>query len=180
MNAACFIPIKANSERVKGKNLRLLNGRKLYEYICEHVTAADVFDDVFIDTNSQEIADYARSSGFKVIDRKPELAKNSANGNDLLVYHFEQYPDYDYYFQLFATAPYMQPETISICFHILTSKSRHESAHRGNNRPLRNIHSANKTLQRKIRTAGRKNRQFFMSHHKNCAQKIPPERFQRD
>ena len=31
MNAACFIPIKANSERVKGKNLRLLNGRKLEE-----------------------------------------------------------------------------------------------------------------------------------------------------
>ena len=52
MSTACFIPIKANSERVKGKNLRPLNGRKLYEYIMSHVEEADVFDDVYIDTNS--------------------------------------------------------------------------------------------------------------------------------
>ena len=49
MRTACFIPIKANSERVKGKNLRVLNGQPLYHYICEHVKEADVFDDVFID-----------------------------------------------------------------------------------------------------------------------------------
>ena len=120
MKTACFIPIKANSERVPGKNLRELNGKKLYEYICEHVKEADVFDDVFIDTNSKEVADYAVSMGFKVIERKEELAQNTANGNDLLVYHYEQFPDYDFYFQLFATAPYMQPETIRNCYNMLT------------------------------------------------------------
>ena len=56
MKTACFIPIKSNSERVPGKNFRLLNGKKLYEYICEHIKEADVFDDIFIDTNSEEIA----------------------------------------------------------------------------------------------------------------------------
>lgn len=115
MKTACFIPIKANSERVPGKNLRLLNGRKLYEYICDHVKEASVFDEVFIDTNSVEIADYAISMGFNVIERIKELALNTANGNDLLVYHFEKYPDFDYYFQLFATAPYLQPNTITKC-----------------------------------------------------------------
>ena len=59
MKTACFIPIKANSERVPGKNLRILNGKKLYQYICEHVKTAAVFDDVYIDTNSSEIAEYA-------------------------------------------------------------------------------------------------------------------------
>ena len=59
MKTACFIPIKANSERVPGKNLRILNGKRLYCYICEHVKEADVFDDVYIDTNSREIAEYA-------------------------------------------------------------------------------------------------------------------------
>ena len=86
MKTACFIPIKANSERVPGKNLRVLNGKKLYEYICEHVKAANVFDDVYIDTNSQEISEYAVKMGFHVIEREPELAMNTANGNDLLVY----------------------------------------------------------------------------------------------
>ena len=127
MKTACFIPIKANSERVPGKNLRVLNGKKLYQYICEHVKQADVFDDVYIDTNSNEIAEYALNNGFKTIKRKPELAANIANGNDLLVYHYEQFPNYDYYFQLFATAPYLQVETIKSCFNRLISSSEYDS-----------------------------------------------------
>lgn len=127
MKTACFIPIKANSERVLGKNFRVLNGKKLYQYICEHVKSANVFDDVYVDTNSEEIATYAVEQGFGVIERKPELAQNTANGNDLLVYHYQQFPQYDYYFQLFATAPYLQPETIRTCVEKLTSSEEYDS-----------------------------------------------------
>lgn len=127
MRTACFIPIKADSERVPGKNLRVLNGKKLYQYICEHVKQADVFDDVFIDTNSPEIMEYAKDAGFCIIKRKPELAKNTANGNDLLFYHYTIQPDYDFYFQLFATAPFMQPETIRECFDKLTLSEEYDS-----------------------------------------------------
>lgn len=127
MKTACFIPIKANSERVPGKNFRILNGKKLYKYISEHVKAADVFDDVYIDTNSDEIAKYAESMEFHVIERKPELALNTANGNDLLTYHFDMFPQYDYYFQLFATAPYLQPETIKVCFQKLIMSDQYDS-----------------------------------------------------
>ena len=127
MKTACFIPIKANSERVPGKNLRMINGKKLYEYICEHVKEAEVFDDIFVDTNSEEVAFYARSMGFGIIERKPELAKNTANGNDLLDYHRELYPEYDYYFQAFATAPYMQPITIKECHDRLVLSEEYDS-----------------------------------------------------
>lgn len=127
MKTACFIPIKANSERVPGKNFRVLNGKKLYEYICEHVQEADVFDDIYIDTNSEEIAAYAQQQKFQVIARKPELARNTANGNDLLVHHYQNYPQYDYYFQLFATAPYLQPETIKTCFDKLITSEEYDS-----------------------------------------------------
>ncbi|MCC8153170.1 MAG: acylneuraminate cytidylyltransferase family protein [Tannerellaceae bacterium] len=127
MKTACFIPIKANSERVPGKNFRVLNGKKLYEYICEHVEETNVFDDIYIDTNSDEIASYAENKGFHTIKRKPELALNTANGNDLLVYHFNQFSDYDYYFQLFAIAPYLQPQTIRACFDKLVSSEVYDS-----------------------------------------------------
>ncbi len=127
MKAACFIPIKANSERVPGKNLRMLNGKKLYEYICEHVIEADVFDNVYIDTNSAEISEYAHKMGLEVIKRDPELAKNTANGNDLLVHHYKLCPQYDYYFQLFATAPYMQAKTIRECYNKLIESSEYDS-----------------------------------------------------
>lgn len=127
MKTACFIPIKANSERVPGKNFRVLNGKKLYEYIIEHALEADVFDDVYIDTNSDEIAEYAKKMGCVPIQRKPELALNTANGNDLLVYHLENYPGYDYYFQLFATAPFLQPSSIQQCFTKLVNTAEYDS-----------------------------------------------------
>lgn len=127
MKTACFIPIKANSERVPGKNFRVLNGKKLYEYIIEHVLEADVFDDIYIDTNSAEIAEYANKMGCIAIERKPELALNTANGNDLLVYHLDNYPGYDYYFQLFATAPFLQPASIRTCFNTLVSSAQYDS-----------------------------------------------------
>lgn len=120
MSVACFIPIKSNSERVPGKNFRVLNGKKLYEYIIEHSLAAGVFDDIFIDTNSDEIKAFAEKLGCKIIDRREELARNTANGNDLLNHHFELFPNYDYYFQLFATAPYLQPNSIKACVDALT------------------------------------------------------------
>ncbi len=127
MRSVCFIPIKSHSERVPGKNLRILNGKKLYRYICENVKKANVFDEVFIDTNSEEVAAFAESMDFSVIKRKPELAKNTVNGNDLLVYHYLQYPDFDYYFQLFATAPYLKAESIKACFEKLTSSTTYDS-----------------------------------------------------
>lgn len=127
MSTACFIPIKSNSERVPGKNFRVLNGKKLYEYIIEHALEADVFDDIFIDTNSDEIKSFAEKNGCRVIERREELIKNTANGNDLLNHHFELYPDYDCYFQLFATAPYLQPSSIKTCVDTLTNSTEFDS-----------------------------------------------------
>ena len=127
MKTACFIPIKANSERVPGKNFRVLNGRKLYEFIIEHAMLAECFDDIFIDTNSEEITEYAQEKGLNTIARKVELAQNTANGNDLLVYHAQLYPEYDYYFQLFATAPFLQPDSIQKCCDTLVNSNVYDS-----------------------------------------------------
>lgn len=127
MKTACFIPIKANSERVPGKNLKMMNGKPLYQYICEHVKQADVFDDIYIDTNSNEIIEYAKSHGFIPVKREEWLLGSSANGNDLLVHHYKMFPQYDLYFQIFATAPYLQPESIKTCVELLMNDDRYDS-----------------------------------------------------
>ena len=127
MSVAAFIPIKANSERVKGKNFRPLAGKKLYLYILEHCMEAACFDQIYIDTNSDEIKAYAAEHELGVIDRLDWLASNEANGNDLLVHHATVQPNYDYYFQLFATAPLLTPKTISDCVNQLTNSQTHDS-----------------------------------------------------
>lgn len=127
MSIAAFIPIKSNSERVKNKNFRVLNEKKLYEYIVEHAIEADVFDDIYVDTNSEEIFEYAKKMGCKIIKRKSELVKNTANGNDLLCHHVDLFPNYDYYFQLFATAPYLQSVSIRQCVEKLSNSNDYDS-----------------------------------------------------
>lgn len=127
MGIACFIPIKTNSERISGKNFKELNGKKLYSYIIEHALEANVFDDIYVDTDSQELSEYCIEKGINVITRKPELSLNTANGNDLLSYHYSIYPNYDYYFQLFATSPYLQPKTIANCVNQLCLSGVHDS-----------------------------------------------------
>ena len=123
----CFIPIKSNSERIPGKNFKVLNNKKLYEHIIEHAMEAECFDDIYVDTNSEEITKYAEVHNLKIIKRLEKLAGNTANGNDLLVYHNSIYPDYDFYFQLFATAPFLQAETIKNCVNKLTDGEEYDS-----------------------------------------------------
>ncbi|MBQ3018174.1 MAG: acylneuraminate cytidylyltransferase family protein [Clostridia bacterium] len=127
MKIACFIPIKSNSERVPGKNFRILCNRPLYQYIIDHAIEADCFDTIFVDTNSEDVKKYCEKVGAKWIEREAELAKNTANGNDLLNYHYEKFPEFDYYFQLFATAPFLQPASISNAVRTLTESTEYDS-----------------------------------------------------
>lgn len=127
MRRAAFIPIKTNSTRLVGKNFRMLGGAPLYTHIINHAIKADCFDEVFVDTDSHEIALFAESVGAIAIDRDPNLATDAANGNDLIVRHAEQFPEFDYIFQLFATSPFLQPGTISQCVKALGVRTEYDS-----------------------------------------------------
>lgn len=117
MKNVAIIPIKSNSERVKSKNFRLINNLPLYTYIMRTVHMAN-FDEIYVDTDSEEIKEYGLSLGYKIINRVPILAENSANGNDLMNYH-QSIITADNYFQLFATAPLLSAETINKCIEII-------------------------------------------------------------
>ena len=127
MKIVCFIPIKSNSERVPGKNFRILCGRPLYQYIIDHAIQANCFDDIYVDTNSDVVKKYCEERNIHWIERKQELAMNTANGNDLLNYHFDSFPNYDYYFQLFSTAPFLQPNSISKAVNTLIYSTEYDS-----------------------------------------------------
>lgn len=127
MTVASFIPIKKRSTRVPGKNFRLLNNKRLFEYIVDAAIESQSFDDIYVDTDSDEVKEYCNQVSVHVIDRHPTLSKDTANGNDLLNYWIEKYPNYDYYFQLFATAPFLSSTTIKECVNILTKAKHHDS-----------------------------------------------------
>ena len=127
MKVAATIPIKSNSTRVKNKNFRLLGDKPLYQYIIDHCTQAECFDSIYVDTDSDDIKEYSFKVGAKWINRKPELTLDTANGNDVFHYDVDFIDDYDYYFQLYATAPFLKPETIRACVDKLTHTTKYDS-----------------------------------------------------
>ena len=123
MKTGCFIPIKVNSTRVPGKNFSLVGGKALYLWVFEVVKAArdaGAFDFVVVDTNaaqfpsdnSSNLLDDVEALGFIHHPRKPALAEDTVNGNDLMVHWRQVYPDTDRFFQIFVTGLFLQRGTI--------------------------------------------------------------------
>ena len=133
MKTVCIVPIKSISRRVKSKNFRVIGSKPLYTYILDKLKETN-FDEIYIDSDSSEIELYAKKNNYKFIYRDPNLSKDSANGNDLLIHH-QNLINADLYFQIFVTAPLLKVETINNCISklkndinidsILTSKSLH-------------------------------------------------------
>ena len=86
MKTICVVPIKKNSKRVRGKNFKLINKKPLFTYLLDKLKYCN-FDEIYVDSDSQVIKQYAKKNNYKFINRKISLAKDKANGNDLLNHH---------------------------------------------------------------------------------------------
>ncbi len=120
-----IIPIKQNSQRVKNKNFKKVNNIPLYELTLKKLKKCN-FDEVYVDTDSDEIKKYCVKNKINIIHRLKSLSKNTANGNDLLNYH-AKIIDADFYFQLFITAPLIKISSINNCISILKKSKKHDS-----------------------------------------------------
>lgn len=95
MKNACFIPIKSNSES-SGEELQTIKWKKLYEYIIENAALASCLDDIYVDTNSEEVEIYCQSR--KIIVIKHELGFDScftAISNHSFYWYNNMPVDYD-------------------------------------------------------------------------------------
>ena len=86
MKIVAIIPIKKKSVRVKNKNFRLINKKPLFEYTLEKLKYCK-FDEVYVDSDSENVKTYCKKNKINFIERLPKLATKNANGNNLLLYH---------------------------------------------------------------------------------------------
>jgi CMP-N,N'-diacetyllegionaminic acid synthase len=70
-NAVAFVPARAGSQRVPGKNVRLLAGHPLLAYSIAAAHDADVFEAVVVATDSEDIAEVAHRYGADVPGLRP-------------------------------------------------------------------------------------------------------------
>jgi len=113
MNVVALLPMKAHSERIPNKNIRLLAGKPLYFYVAEVLEASSLIKSIYIDTDSDVIADQASCtfSKVKIIKRKKELCGDSIPMNDIINYDINKI-DAQHFLQTHSTNPLLTVETI--------------------------------------------------------------------
>ena len=75
-----FVPAKGSSERIENKNAKLLDGRPLVVHTLDKLLKCRNVDDVFLDTESDEIAKLARHLPVQIMKRNRFLASNGTDG----------------------------------------------------------------------------------------------------
>lgn len=109
-----LVPMRHHSQRVSGKNYRLLAGKPLYQHIVETLLNVPEIDEIVIDTDSEPVMDGLRKNfpQVKIIDRPASLRADDIPMNDILIYDTDQYTA-DFYLQTHSTNPLLKAETVS-------------------------------------------------------------------
>jgi CMP-N-acetylneuraminic acid synthetase len=111
---AALVPIRHHSQRVPGKNYRILDGRPLFHHIIESLLACPEIDQVVVDTNSPPVLEGLRESFPKVqiLERPEHLSGDRVPMNEILAYDTSQV-EADFYLQTHTTNPLLTSHTIS-------------------------------------------------------------------
>ena len=111
MKVAAFLPAKGTSQRIKSKNLKLLDGKPLFLHTLEKLVGCDFIDEVYLDSETDEILDLAEYLDYHKMKRDPSLANNATDGHALF-YNEARQVDADIYIQILGTSPFIKEETI--------------------------------------------------------------------
>lgn len=119
-----IVPMRHNSERVPGKNYRILGSKPLYHHIIETLLAVEEIDDVVIDTDSETILEDAAACFPQVqLLRRPEhLRDGEIPMNKVLLNSLSQL-DADVVLQTHSTNPFLSAEVLSSALRTFASET---------------------------------------------------------
>jgi CMP-N-acetylneuraminic acid synthetase len=109
-----LLPMKANSERVKGKNFREFNGKPLFRWILDTLLAVEDIDEVIINTDARHILaenGLVEMPRLRIRDRKPEICGDFVSMNLVLADDVANVPA-DIYVMTHTTNPLLSESSV--------------------------------------------------------------------
>jgi CMP-N-acetylneuraminic acid synthetase len=76
------IPAREGSKRVKKKNLRLLNGKPMIKYAIEASKESKYLNDIYVNSDSDEIGNYGKQLGVKYYKRDKYLGGDNITSDE--------------------------------------------------------------------------------------------------
>ena len=117
----CVIPARGGSKRIPRKNIKEFNGKPIIAYSIEAALKSNCFDQVIVSTDDVEIVEVAKKYGAQVPFIRPTELSNDYAGTIPVIKHAiewleENNNSIESVCCLYATAPFIQPQTISRAF----------------------------------------------------------------
>lgn len=124
-----LLPMKANSERVKGKNFKDLAGKPLFKWILDELLAVDAIDQVVINTDARHILEengLHESERVVIRNRKKELCGDLVSMNLILADDIDEI-EADTYIMTHTTNPLISADTIRHGLNLFHNSSDNDS-----------------------------------------------------
>ena len=123
-NRIAIITARGGSKRIPKKNIRDFCGKPIIAYSIEAAIESDLFDEIMVSTDSEEIADIARKYGASVPFMRNEFTSGDfATTDDVLKEVLLEYQKRGIIFSqmacIYPTAPFVTPEAIGQAMKIL-------------------------------------------------------------
>lgn len=111
MKTVAFVPAKGTSERIENKNLQVLDGEYLFKRKLRQLLECEEIDEVWLDSESEELHRLARDLPIKHHYRDPNLANNKTDGHAMFA-NESRVTDADIVVQVLCTAPFIDKSVI--------------------------------------------------------------------
>ena len=121
MKCLAIITARGGSKRIPKKNIKNFCGKPIIAYSIETALNSKIFDEVMVSTDSEEIANVARTYGAIVpFMRSAENADDYATTYDVLLEVVNKYKEngqiFDYICCIYPTAPFITAEKLNVAF----------------------------------------------------------------
>lgn len=115
MKTVAFVPIRLNSKRVVGKNLKMLGDKPLMCYVLKTLAKVKGVDEVYCYCSNEDVIKYL-PEGVKFLKRPEYLDRDETLGKEIYE-EFTKTIDADVYILAHTTSPFMKKETFDNALH---------------------------------------------------------------
>lgn len=124
MKSVAIITARGGSKRIPRKNIKPFLGKPILEYSIEAALGADMFHEVMVSTDDEEIAQVAKKAGAKVpFFRSDETSNDFATTADVILEVLESYERIGMKFSqaccIYPTAPFVTSNAIKTAMMLL-------------------------------------------------------------
>ena len=116
-----IIPARGGSRRIPKKNIRRFHGKPIIVYSIETALRSLMFDQVWVTTDAQDIAEIAYKAGAAVIWRPPDMAQCDVGTQVVMANTLKHFKQCTLACCLYATAPMLRAQALQEAMEILTN-----------------------------------------------------------